>query len=245
MRQIMDLEHLEDLRECQSLDLIIKKHLDCIDAQNQRVVKMKKNRAVRSQELTENKEKLAVLKADIGELEKKVHTISDHIEKAQSRLPMMTTTQQIEATEKEIATLSPQKEILEDQLLEYMETAEDIEQQVCDADSFLKGSLRSLDEIQIESNDITTKENREIANYQKRIDLLLENIPQQFKDAFLSLNKKYRFCSPVTMVTNGSCAGCYLGISKQQQVEIEKAVTIHFCNGCGRLLLPEKLFRQS
>lgn len=238
----MDLREMQDLRECQSLDLIIKSHLDKIETHQKRITKIIKMRSDRQATLTERIEQLPKLKKEISEGEKTFYELSTQITKATNRLAEMTTDQQIKATEKEIAALSPQYEQLEIAILEKMELLEKLEIEIINDQTFLEGSEKSLKEINVEvENDIKT-EQKEIEQYQNRINRLLDGCSSTFKKAFIQLNNRYRFKSPVASVENKTCSACRILLNPQHLNNIEKNAGPHFCTNCSRLILPSKAF---
>ncbi|MBF0301306.1 MAG: hypothetical protein HQK51_21550 [Oligoflexia bacterium] len=88
------------------------------------------------------------------------------------------------------------KEQLEENILLTMEEVDAVENKFNEYNSFVKGVASTLEDLKSEVNEQIANENKEISNYQKRIDSLLTEIPLPIKNMFIALNKKYRFNSP-------------------------------------------------
>jgi len=232
-----NLENYRNLLECQSLDNKIAEHLHNIDEHKKRVDQIIHKRELSEKSLNENSDKLTETKKAFKKFESNLYKIEKDLHHANEKADLAKTTEQVKASESEVHTLQNEKDSVEEKSLEYLELIEILEKDVDDLQSFLEGSAKTLSDIQQESADNTNKENKEIVNYQKRIDSLLSECTNSLQSAYLLLNKKYRFKFPLTFIQDRSCKRCGFQINRVNQDVIERGEKVIHCENCGRVFV--------
>jgi predicted nucleic acid-binding Zn-ribbon protein len=234
----MSVQDFSSLVQAQSLDIKVHDHLQNIESHKNRITHINKQREIKKTELLRLETVQNELKSSISKNEKELFKIESELDKAKSHLADATSQQQVDALEKEISTLSPRAENLEENILEELDKQESnlSEQEICK--KFLDGSVETIAEVEVEVTKDCDIEYKEIEKYQERIDLLLENCPENYKSLYINLNKKYKYNSPVSFVSNSHCNSCKLAITGVQKSTIEAGNSIELCAGCGRILAP-------
>jgi predicted nucleic acid-binding Zn-ribbon protein len=234
----LELKDFTALKEIQSLDNFIKKHLDAIESEESRkdsINTMREKRKTEMVGLLENhKENTALInqyEKELFEWEKKRGQAEINQDRAKDQ-------KQAEALEKEINQITPKCEELEERVLSLLEKNEEIDKLVKEAEVFLEGSLETLKEIDLEILEETKEERRHIENYEKRIEVLLENIPETLREAFHRARQKHRFRNPLARILNKACEKCRFEVDSQTKSQIDLAKAVIQCNQCERLLIP-------
>ncbi len=238
----MSLQDFSSLVQVQSLENKIHEHIIKIEGHENRVNFIEKQRQTRQNELENLENQLLENRKIIADDEKSLFKLESELEKTKFHLDQVTSQQQADALEKEITTLGPKAEGLEEQILENMEKQEDIITKQDSCQEFLNGSASTLEEIKTEVKADCDLENKEIGKYQDRINLLLDECPGDYKSLFVSINKRFKYKSPVTSISDGHCTSCRFAINGVQKATVEKGNSIELCSGCGRLLAPFAAF---
>lgn len=237
---MIDFEHYLHLMEVVSLDNQIGSHLKNIECEKTRVITLNEKKSSRKERMKFLEEKLTSTRQKIQKLEIELANIQKNLERTKKNLPHITSSQQLQAAEKELESISKKKTEIEDLLLANMEDNEQFENELTNIKSFLQGIDASISEIAQDVKDIISKEEHSINNYQLRINSLLDNCWPPLKDLFLAVNKKYRFKKPLAVVDNNYCKECRIRIPFEDQMHLEKGTSIVSCGGCGRILIPSK-----
>ncbi|MCR9204527.1 MAG: hypothetical protein NXH75_08125 [Halobacteriovoraceae bacterium] len=220
----MELKDFTSLKEIQSLDRMIKKHLDVIDSEQSRKDHIKGLREKRETEKLGLFHKVRENTALISELEVKLSKLE---EKKESQIMV-----------EEIEKISYEMDSTSEEIFSLMENNEELEKNISDCKTFLSGSLETLAEIDEEIKEETKDEQKEIDNYNKRIDALLEQIPQELKNAFIKARKKYPQNVYLSRIVDRACEKCRFQLDSQSISLIDQARLVQECHQCGRLLIP-------
>lgn len=232
------LKDFTALKEIQSLDNFIKKHLDAIASEESRKESIHKMRAKRESEKVGLLEKQKENTALISGLEKDLFDWEKKKEHANESLQRATDAKQLDALEKEISQAVPKCEELEETILNLLEENEDLDQSISEADTFLSGSLETLKNIDLEIQEETKEERRQILNYEERISYLLEELPSELLEVFNRARKKHRFNSSLARIINRACEKCRYEVDSQTLSQVDQAKVVIQCNQCERLLIP-------
>ena len=234
----LELKDFTALKEIQSIDNLVKKHLDAIESEESRKDSINNMRDKRKTEMVglleshkENTALISQLEKELFEWEKKRDQAVINQDRAKDQ-------KQAEALEKEINQITPKCEELEEKVLSLLEKNEEIDNRVKEAEVFLEGSLDTLKEIDLEILEETTEERRHIENYEKRIKALLEEIPNGLREAFLRARKKHRFKNCISRIVNRACEKCRYEVDSQTISQVDQAKATVQCSQCERLLIP-------
>lgn len=234
----LELKDFTALKEIQSLDNMIKKHLDAIKNEESRKDHVLELREKKESEKVGLLNKLDENRALISELEKELFDWEKKREQAETNQSKAFDQKQAEALAKEIGQITPKCEECEEKILSLLEENEGIEIKISEADQFLAGSLETLEEISNEIYEETVEERKQINNYESRVRVLLEEIPKDLHDEFLRVREKYRFNLPLARIVNKACEKCRFQVDSQTLSLVDQARLITRCHQCERLLIP-------
>lgn len=232
------LEPFFTLKEIQSLDRMIQAHQKVISDHEARISKLKNIRITKAQDLTDATAELQRLNQTYSSEEKNNQLLTRDLTQAQANTMASTNDHELKAANTQIATKKPLKEKSDQVLYELLTAIDEKEQEIIDLKNFLEGSAKTLADIELEVATDLKKEKADIENLEMRINLLSDSLPANFKSKFQSVNKKHRFKSPVTIITNNHCGECYMVVSKMQISQVDRAATLELCSQCERIFLP-------
>ncbi len=167
---------------------------------------------------------------------------SDHsrarIQTLESQLPLIKTEREFEASTKEITESKRNIKALEEKLIQLMGQLEDgktikdtLEVPLQDAEIAFGHDQTNLDE---EARNFS----KEIADLERKREELLAVVDKKLLVTYQKTLKVRR--EAMVSLESGVCRGCHMKVPPQLFIEIHKALTVHSCPSCHRLLyLPE------
>jgi len=232
------MEHYKILIELQGHIKSISTHKGNIESQTSRLDFVNKQRDLKETLKSELSEKKSLIHAENVSHEKELFEKEHDLEKANGHLSMVSKETEAKALEKEISTLNPRIDTLQEKVLENMEEIESLEKEISDCTSFINGSLETLEELQSEVGTEVEKENQEIENFRSRAKLLLEDLESGQKSLFLSVKKSVKDDLVITFLQGNKCSRCRFEAPSTQISDIENGRSLELCSGCGRILIP-------
>jgi predicted nucleic acid-binding Zn-ribbon protein len=232
----MSPDQYKSLMEIQSLGLKIISHEELIEGQLKRLQHIEKIRQNREQERLEDQTLWHQFHQEFSLLEKNLAQTTTKLTQAEQKLANAQTQIQQTAAEHEISHLKLQKTNEENRWFELSELMENLKLKLTEHQEFLIGSLKSLQELKQEVDQIISIEKKHIHNYQSRIDSLLSEVDPKIKFRYEDLRKKTN--RPLAYIINQNCEKCLCQISYAIIMNVEKMTSYETCLGCGRILLP-------
>ena len=224
----MSVEQFFKLKEIDSLTKMKNNYLTRKKEQDNRVSALNERRQEKVLQTTKLKQDLISSTQELGDLEAK---IKSHAEQKQRLID-------IGGDEKKIALFSDEISQLESKGLELLEKMEVIEQDMTDVKTFLTGLEKTISEIEGEVSLEVEKIRTELSNIEMRINLLMEELPSDFKALLLKITAKNLAHGPFTRIENGSCYFCRFKISRIDESEIDMQKNLKTCPQCSRIFLP-------
>ncbi len=234
----MKLSDYSNLKEVHSLDNMIKLHLDKISEEEHRIVFLTKKRKQKDQELQELLHKKSHLESEISKFEVKLFDLEKRLSTSLEHLSMAQTQKEANALQKEIDTLTPEVDQIQELSLDILESIEDLDKEIIQINGFMAGSLETLEEVKTEVELVRKQEEIPIGQYEERIKLLLEDSPSALVDAFTKVRNKYQYKRPIVRIINHACEFCHFRIDQMSLERVESLQGIEFCGQCGRLFIP-------
>jgi len=232
------MEHFKVFIEAQSLLKKISEHEFKIQEHQKRIQFVERNRELRQEKKDRDSEELKSFGLEIANFEKELFSKEKDLDRAQENLHRATSENQVSALEKEIEKLSPAIEFLQETILEKLEKCEEIQGEIEKAQTFLEGSLSTLNELKAEVLADVQEEEKEISNYTQRVELLLNSLDSNNKQSFLETKKNSKDGQVIAFLNNRKCSRCRFEASSSQVAEIENARNLEFCQSCSRILIP-------
>lgn len=236
MKSVEDL--LQDIREIESLDRHIKGHLDNMEEQQKRISFIEGQREAKQEELRDLKEKAKAKQTELTNQENTLSKVDSQLEKTMHNLSAVTTDQQLKSLENEKQKFEQQKNELEASVFKIMEDIESNQLEQKELSEFIEGSAETLHELQDEINASNQKDQKEIDQYQQRIDVILNDLAEPLLTKYKKAREKYRFKEPATYLKTDNCPKCGIAVSPSKKNDILYFKSIESCSGCGRILIP-------
>lgn len=140
--------------------------------------------------------------------------------------------------EKKINNFSQDIEKYEEKGMEFLSRLDEIETEISDKKNFLNGIQKTISEIVEEAKPEVEKCDQEIKNIDLRVELLIAELPDDFKNLYQRVSAKKLAHGPFTRTDQGSCYFCRFKISKVDESEIDAQRSLKTCPQCGRIFLP-------
>jgi predicted nucleic acid-binding Zn-ribbon protein len=177
-------------------------------------------------------------KKAIGADERAMEGVERRRDRAKKRMPNLSTSTQIEATQREIATLTEEAGEFEEKILLGMEELEELEAsleqqtQAVDAEeAALAGRLQTW----TDRNVVLSARLTELdAEREPRFASLRADIARRY---VLAWSQRYKPPSGVTKVDGFMCVTCEGRVSPRWIQESKNHTAIHACDNCKRLLM--------
>lgn len=234
----MAIEDFKHLIEAQSLEKTIKEQLDGISEQDGRVLHIEKQREIFSKETNLLTSELKDKNILMSTLEKDLASAESKFEKTNEHIPLARNENEANALQKELDSLAPKIELLQNQILDLLEEVENLETLISEKEDFLQGSAKSLEAIKEEAIKEKNLHQSKIDSLEERVRLLMEQTGENHRTAYRLSCERHKYNNPLSFVISGSCSVCRYTLNQMQADEIEKGGITESCPGCGRLLTP-------
>ncbi|MBP5296358.1 MAG: hypothetical protein J6Y94_03395 [Bacteriovoracaceae bacterium] len=229
----------DDLLEIQSIDNLIVQEQKLLAAQQARAQALQDQGKERQEQLANQQAQINALKQAMQNLELTIDGQSKRLQILKNNLTRITTAQQLQAAENELATLQPALTQNEDLLLEQLSHLEDLQQAAADSTNFLQGLAQSSAAIQLEIAQAQQNAAAKIQSWQQRIDQLLNNLAPNVQHLFRPIYERCRFQKPISFLKDEHCYYCAYTLGREQVAQINRGEIAEVCLNCGRLLAPE------
>ncbi len=233
----MFLESFRHLIEIEALKKQNQQNLETVASENKRISDLDERRK-KSQ--TQNEElKIEDKNLKLTDMQNQIEDLQARLNKLTSQLTQATTVAQETAFKNQIQTTQSEIDKLEEIYFENLEKSEEINNSIKENNEFFKGSLTTLDDIKKEVAAVVLNEENIIANRNKRIDALTENLHPSMKSLYNDLVKKFKPKSPVSYLIDKKCTSCHMAVDAIMKSSLEEGRSLECCPNCSRLLIPE------
>ncbi|MFN8369594.1 MAG: hypothetical protein U0T83_03095 [Bacteriovoracaceae bacterium] len=225
-------------REIDSLEKYILSHQANISQNNKRVESIHKQRAVSETELTKINSQLSKDIKELNALETNLNKYENRINLLEERLKVVADNKQLTLTENELEQIRAEKIILENLILDLIDKTDNETMEVNNLNTFLSGSKNTLTEIEKEVAADNSTEQKNIKNYEERINSLIETIPPLVLSIYRPLKENFKRESVLTREKNGKCEKCHFELNKNAMETLHKRTQLVKCNYCQRIFVP-------
>ena len=183
----------------------------------------------------ERKHRLSANQKERRELEGETQLIREKISKHKDQLYQVKTNEQYRAMLKEIEGEEGNIRKIEDQILEKMIEAEDLQKHVTDAAARLEGEKARVaaETRRLESERQADVEERD--RLQARRRELGSTLSEGVRDLYERIRKARRGLA-LAEVRDGCCTGCNVRLRPQVYNEVRANEAVHTCESCSRIL---------
>lgn len=215
------------------------KEIDSLTRMKQTLLKNKSEQEDRVSKLRERRESSLT---QITSLQQEIFSTNHKLSEAENRLKTASEQKQrlmdIGGDENKISHFQKEIEQAEEQGLEFLTLLDSLETQISETKTFLGGLEKSLQEIESEVRPEIAKINSELINTDLRIKLLVEELPESFRNTYLKTSAKNLAHGPFTRVDQGNCYFCRFKLSRIEESEIDMQKNLKSCPQCSRIFLP-------
>lgn len=186
-------------------------------------------------QISEIEDKLEMIKKERRKVEREVQDLDGRVEKSGIKLSNIKSNKEYTAGLKEIEDLKSMKFSLEDKVIQYMEEAEVLENDL-QARKKMKGEAaieteKEVLSIQREMNEL----DRELEGLQQQRPLLTDKIEKDLLKSYSLLIARKRG-QAICAVVRGVCQACHIGFPPQIFNDLLKGDDILTCPHCNRII---------
>jgi len=233
----MFLESFRHLIEIEALKKQNQQNLAQIASENKRISDLDERRRKTALEIDHFLIEDKSLK--LSDTQQQIDVLQVRLNKLNSQLSMAVTEKEQIAFENQIKLVKNEIDLLETIYFNNLEKSESIQQQIKNAQEFLKGSLESLELIKNETLKNISIEQNIIDNRILRINSLDELLHPSMKSLYLELEKRMRPKRPVSFLVDKKCSECHMLVDSMLKNSLEEGRSIEICPSCSRILIPE------
>lgn len=235
----MDKNYYRILKELNSLKQAIPSLEKIIAGELSRIDKIEKLREIQKSNLLNWENRLMTMTQELQEVENNISKMSASLTKAQTDCKGLISEHEINSLDKQMKLLTEKIDEAEMNGLSIIEQCQELEQNIKDAKSFLKGSLETIHEIEAEINSANADIYNEINIKKMRIKNLFEELPTNVVNKLHYLeNKGPRFIPLSQLTEQNTCQMCGYLTPMAIVSSIEKYQRFHTCSACERILIP-------
>lgn len=224
----MSVEWFFKLKEIDSLTKMKNGHLKAKSEQEDRLSKLNNRRLEAVSQSAKLKQDLISLHDELAQVEKKLKIASEQRQRLID----------IGGDEKKIQQFETEIEGHEEAGLTFLSREEEIEAEIKDNREFMQGLEKTIKEIEDEVSQDVSKLDAEITNLDLRVNLLMDELPADYKATLQKVTAKKLAHGPFTRVDQGSCYFCRYKISRIDESEIDMQKQLKQCPQCSRIFLP-------
>lgn len=224
----MSVEPFLKLKEIDSLTKMRNNYLKHKSEQEDRVSRLNDKRQDCHLRTAKLKHELISTNNDLADVEKKISTFTEQKQRLVD----------IGGDDKKIASYQEEINTLETKGFEFLSNIETIENELSEIKTFEQGLEKTIQEIQSEVSGEIEKINNELVNIKTRLDLLMDELPVDYKNLLVKITAKNLAHGPFTRVDQGSCFFCRFKISRIEESEIDMQKNLKTCPQCSRIFLP-------
>lgn len=180
-------------------------------------------------ELTEIKKTKALGEVDLQDLQEKA-------KKYREQLYSVTSNREYDAITTEIDAVDAKISDVEDEVLQFIEDEEILEQALANAEPEITALEENLDKTEKELNEKTQATEKEYEASRRRRDEIAESVERRVLYQYERIRKGIGN-SVVAEIMNNACGGCFSAIPPQKQLEVRTMTQLIFCESCGRIFV--------
>jgi hypothetical protein len=227
-----DIENLIKLQEAETEIVRLKDVLTKVEKEKEKLT-TKLNQFGKA--LEKNKENFLTTATACRDIEKEIQVVDDRIIKSNEKLRMVKTNKEYNLFLREVDDNKKRKDVLETELLEYLDEKEEMEKIVQESEKEFN-LLRDQIEAEQENIEKKTKDDRELLDeYFARQNDIGKILEPSLMKRFAKISKMNNG-SAVVSVENAVCMGCFMNIPPQLYIEVQRGNSLISCPQCSRIL---------
>jgi hypothetical protein len=228
-------EQLQLLVSLQDKDTAIFELNEILKSLPVKVEQWRKNYKAKEDKLNQLRKEKENTEKNLRSKERKLQAVDDELKKFRSKIYEVKTQKEMVSLDAEIKKGEEEKSNLEDEILQLMDTNDDLASKISSLSSELEKELVELKKAEEETN-------QKIALNTNKLNTTIEErkqISEKIGKGTLSLYEKIRANKnnlAVVPVKNDACQGCFIKLPPQLVNEVKEGAEIVRCEGCVRIL---------
>lgn len=180
-------------------------------------------------ELTEIKKTKALREVELQDFQEKA-------KKYREQLYAVTSNREYDAITTEIDAVDAKISDVEDEILQFIEDEEILEQELANAEPEITALEENLDKTEKELNEKIQATEKEYEAFRRQRDEISESVERRVLYQYERIRKGIGN-SVVAEIMNNACGSCFSSIPPQKQLEVRTMTQLIFCESCGRILV--------
>ncbi len=152
----------------------------------------------------------------------------------QRKLNVSSSNREYDAAQTQIDADKAAKAVLEDEILELLDRAEDIQKEIARAKEAVAKSQADLEKFRADFDSQADEWKQQQANLEKQVAVAESALTGLDKNKYERLVDAYQ-ADALADADTGNCSNCYVNLTPQQRVQLNSGKHL-FCGSCGRLL---------
>ncbi|MCP3943187.1 MAG: nucleotide-binding protein [Desulfobacteraceae bacterium] len=185
--------------------------------------------------LYQNREDLARVQIACRDSESEIQIIDDRIIKSNENLRMVKTNKEYQVLLREVDDNKKRKDILETELLEFMDEKEKSESIVSASEKEYALLAEQISHQQAEMGKKCVDDKEALEEYLAQQEDIGESLDSTLMEKFRKISKMNQGLA-VTGVDNAVCMGCFMNIPPQLFIEVQRGSSLISCPQCSRIL---------
>ena len=196
---------------------------------------MKEEESKAAEKLAEKQEMLTSAQRFRKELEREVEELEGREKKSKQRLLEVKSNKEYQATLKEIDDVEDLVRRREDQVIEQMEVAESLANEIREHERLLSDAHKRLEQEGVQLEQEAAKADTLIASLEEEKERIKPQIPTEMwqKYQMLSANRGGVALAPVNQST---CQVCHMNLPPQLFIDLQRNERMMYCPNCQRIL---------
>jgi predicted nucleic acid-binding Zn-ribbon protein len=199
------------------------------------IASLKEEKEEAEMRLTEQKVMLETTRKSGRQLEQELEDLEVKKTRSKQKLLGVKSNKEYQATLKEIEDLEELLRGREDQILEQMESAEQIQKEILEQERVLAEARQKLEQEGLQLERDAEKADEQMANLKEQKEKLKPKIPAELlkKYQFLRANRAGIALAPVN---RGTCQVCHMNLPPQLYIDLQRNEKMIHCPNCQRII---------
>jgi len=228
-------EQLSQLIELQKVESEINRiNIKCRDLPRE-IARLEESYRIFLSDLEEHRRKFEEVKKEHREKEEKLKAGQDMLKRTKGRLGEVKTNKEYQSVLKEIATAESKNSELEEQIILLLEAVDTAKETVKTQEKGMASGVKDYEDtkkkLEVELQSLDGK----LSTCRQKSELVKKKISADSLNKYFAI-KKLHNALPVAAVWKEVCEGCHMNIPPQLYIELQKAVDLHTCPNCNRII---------
>jgi predicted nucleic acid-binding Zn-ribbon protein len=234
------IAELDKLIELQKTDTNLRRLKRSLETAEERRATIEQEFEQHAFSIREIQNKRDTLNATRADLEKQIAENKTYLERADRNLKHAQNSKEYETAMRETDALQKQISAFETQIVEAMESLEDVEKELTERADEIATLDGKRDAALAEFDSAQAKDKKEFDSKTKHRATAFATLPPRLASIYDRLAQRSRDGIAVAEVVGGACSACYMHLRPQVQVNVKKGDEIITCESCTRILYMPK-----